>query len=213
MNILRLSTVALGLAAVLGLLVGWSSPASAHCKDKGPHSDPNHEGCDSEPTATFTVDVLFDLGGQEQELTSVGTAFTAEGKTHGQRRTVSDPGLTLDLTVFDSAGCTIDSMGMREAQFALTTYRNKKTQLFTYVTATFWNFLIGTNGVDYALFFAPDADGQVVDSEAGWLPSVGTGTTSVTGEKVSLSSQTAANADDPCYMDIDISWQIDVTAN
>ena len=199
-----------GFIAVLSAVIflGFSVPASAHECDR----KPGHKHCDDptppeppgDPSATFKVEVF--IGGA-----LVGTAYTAEGKTAGQRRKVSDPGLTLDLTVFDSLACTIGSMGLPEAQFALSTYRNKKTQLFTFVTATFWNFPINTNGVDYALFFAPEADGNVSNG-SNWLPSSGT-TTSVTGEKVSLSSQTAANADDPCYMDKDISWQINVTGN
>ncbi len=65
MHILRLSTLALGLAAVLGLLVGWSSPASAHCKPNsgGPHADPDHFGCGGPPPPPpgeiiYTVEVV-----------------------------------------------------------------------------------------------------------------------------------------------------------
>ena len=36
---------------MLGLLVGWSSPASAHCKPQsgGPHAEPDHFGCGGPP--------------------------------------------------------------------------------------------------------------------------------------------------------------------
>ena len=62
MHILRLSTFSLGLAAVLGLLVGWSSPASAHCKSDGHNSRPGHEDCGDPPPPgiTYTVEVITD---------------------------------------------------------------------------------------------------------------------------------------------------------
>ena len=160
---------------------------------------------------TFTVDVFF----TNDTLPADGTDPVADGKTHGQRRTVSGPSLALDLTSLDSnipgGDCTITTFGTPTAQFALTTYKNKKTEEFTFVQGSFFNFDAGT-GVNYALAFRPGSIVEpVVDSGAGWPPSEAT--TRVTGDLVRLTAQKGSNADDPCNVDIGIVWIFDVTTN
>jgi len=220
MKILRLFSLSLTLAVAIFAL-GYADPSFAAPKKCDGNPMPIPPGCPKEdpdpepdPSATFKVEVYFtEAPPAFPEADADGTAPTADGKSNGQRRSVSAPKLKLNLAELDAYLPDACQFGEQTAQFALGTYKNKQTQLFTYVNGDFWNFQVpnaGT-GVNYALVFGPEEDGMVVPSGNGWLPSGGI--TSVSGLIVRLRAQKGSNADDACNMDIPIYWQIDVTDN
>ena len=208
-----MNTRYLAIFATLAFL-GFTVPAAAHhCEDhpnaKGHCANPDP----SDPDATFEVKVYFTRASASN---LAGTVDEGDGKSNGQRRSVTDPSLMLNTTALNGdlpgGDCMIATFGIQTAQFALSTYKNKQSGDFTFVSGNFFNINAGT-GVDYALEFRPGSEVNPVmeDSGDGWLPSGGT--TRVTGNLVRLRAQKGVNADDDCNVDIGIVWIFDVSDN
>ena len=146
---------------------------------------------------TFTVNVFFDGSAIES-----GSAMNVPGKVHGQRRTLNETPMTLQLTGLPRPpGCTT-TFGMENASFSLTTYRNKQSGEFTFVTANFRDFVV--MGESYGLRF----DNGVIANPDNWLPVPGM-PNSLSGDQLTLSLQ-SSTGDEDCNGQVPRAWTISV---
>ena len=159
----------------------------------------------------FTVEVFF------EPLPVTGQAATASaalvnnvvGEDSDRRPSVgaTDMDLNLDLmdTLVQLPGCTT-VIGMPLGRFAISTAKGKHSELFTFVTANFFNF-VASDGVTYGVSFVGDA---TIDDDANWLPAPGT-SNSLMGDEVGLGVQSGPTKKGPCNGTITQNWKIEVT--
>ncbi len=175
----RHSLPAIAMLFIVSLMSPTGAVAAPSCE-----KNPNHPNCDDGSGGSngggdgdlYTVDVYFG-----DDVVHAGGADHVEGTGNKSRPKIGDANMILDLSLMgtqlgdECAG----EFGINErvdgpffdGEFAAQTARRpQNSPTFTYITASFWNFVSpDVNGSTYFLVFGPGDDGTIINQD-NWPP-------------------------------------------